>query len=232
MSAPLTRIRLSAAALALAGTMFALYPGLRPWRDEATLQGAQEAMSSPWWVATHLFAMIGFILVPLALFAVRRVVEGTRAEPLALTAAVTAWIGAGLTLPYYGAEDFGLHVLAAESAAGAQLDLLGLAEAIRYQPVAMTTFGVGLVALAVGAVMAAVAIARSGVLPRLSGALFAVGFAAFLPQFFTPAAVRVGHGLLVAAGCLWLATALWRATRPATPVTAAPSATLSTAPAS
>jgi hypothetical protein len=210
VSAPLTRIRLAAAALAAAGVLFALYPGLRPWRDETTLRGAQEAMSSPWWVATHLFAMIGFILVPLALLAVRRVVDGTRAEPLALTAAVTAWIGVGLTLPFYGAEDFALHVLAAESTGGAPLDLLGLAEGVRYLPAAVTTFGIGLILLAVGAVLAAVAIARSGVLPRLSGVLFAVGFATFLPQFFTPAAVRVGHGVLVAAGCLWLAYALWR----------------------
>ena len=25
---------------------------------------------------------------------------------------MTTWIGAGLTLPYYGAEDFGLHAIA------------------------------------------------------------------------------------------------------------------------
>lgn len=216
MSTPLTRIRLAAAGLALAGVLFALYPGLRPWRDETTLQGAQEAMSSGWWVATHLFAMIGFILVPLALLAVRRVVDGTPAEPLALAGAVTAWIGVGLTLPFYGAEDFALNVLATKSAAGAPLDLLDLAESIRYQSTAVTTFGVGLVLLAVGAVLSAVAVARSGVLPRFSAVLFAVGFAAFLPQFFTPAGVRIGHGVLLAAGCVWLAVALWRApARPA-----------------
>lgn len=212
MSVPLTRIRLAAAALAVAGVLFALYPGLRPWRDETTLQGAQESMSSGWWVATHLFAMIGFIIVPLALLAVRRVVDGTRAEPLALTAAVTAWFGAGLTLPYYGAEDFALNVLAAKSTAGAPLDLLNLAEGIRYQGTAVTTFAVGLVLLGLGAVLAAVAVARSGVLPRWSGLLLAVGFATFLPQFFTQPAVRIGHGILVAVGCVWLAAALWRAT--------------------
>ncbi|MEV4416787.1 hypothetical protein [Catellatospora sp. NPDC049609] len=215
MTRPLTRVRLAAAALALAGVLFALYPGLRPWRDETTLQGAQESMSSGWWVATHLFAMIGFILVPLALLAVRRVLDGTRAEPLALTAAVTTWIGAGLTLSYYGAEDYALNVLATRSVAGDQLDLLALAEGIRYQSTAVTVFGLGLVLLGVGAVLAAVAIARSGVLPRLSGVLFAVGFAAFLPQFFTPAPVRIGHGILLAAGCVQLAVALWRAAAPA-----------------
>lgn len=222
MNQPLARIRLAAAALAVSGVLFALYPGLRPWRDETTLQGAQESMSSGWWVATHLFAMIGFILVPLALLAVRRVLDGTRAEPLALTAAVVTWIGAGLTLTFYGAEDYALNVLATRSVAGDQLDLLALTEGIRYQSTAVTVFGTGLILLGVGAVLAAVAIARSGVLPRWSGVLFAIGFAAFLPQFFTPAAVRIGHGVLLAAGCLWLATALWRTTTPATAATPAP----------
>ncbi len=222
MNQPLTRIRLAAAGLALAGVLFALYPGLRPWRDETTPQGAQESMSSGWWVASHLFAMVGFILVPLALLAVRRVLDGTRAEPLALTAAVTTWLGAGLTLPFYGAEDFALHVLATRSAAGDPLDLVALTEGIRYQGAAVTTFGIGLILLGVGAVLAAVAIARSGVLPRWSGVLFAIGFATFLPQFFTPAPVRVAHGVLLAAGCLWLATTLWRTSTPTpTPATAA-----------
>jgi hypothetical protein len=52
---------------------------------------------------------------------------------------------------------------------------------------------------------------RSGVLPGSSGLLFGVGFALFLPQFFTPAAVRIAHGVLVAAGSIWLALVLWRA---------------------
>jgi hypothetical protein len=71
-------------------------------------------------------------------------------------------------------------------------------------------FGVGLVLLAVGAVLAAVAVWRSDVLPRSAGVLFALGFALFLPQFYLPAAARIGHGVIVAAGCFWLAFALWR----------------------
>lgn len=212
---PLTRIRLAAAALAVAGVLFFLYPALRPWRDESTADGALQAMSSPWWVATHLFAMIGFILVPLALLAVRRVVEATRSERLALTAAVTTWIGAGLTLPYYGAEDFALNTIATKVRDGQSLDLLDLAESIRYHPAAVTTFLVGLLLLGVGAVLAAVAIWRSGVLPRFSGVLFGAGFALFIPQFYVPAAGRVAHGVLMAVGCAWLAVALWRAPAPA-----------------
>src|SRR5262249_23364594 len=124
---PLTRVRLAAAALTLAGVLFFLYPALRPWHDESTADGARLAMSSPWWVATHLFAMAGFIIVPLAFFAVRRVVEATRVERLALVGAVVTWIGAGLTLPYYGAEDFALNTIARKVSAGQNLDLLDLA---------------------------------------------------------------------------------------------------------
>jgi hypothetical protein len=208
MSTSLTRVRLGPLALAVAGVLFILYPAVRPWHDETTLAGATASMSSGSWVAAHLFAMIGFILVPLGLLAIRRAVSGTRAEPLALAAAVISWIGAGLTLPYYGAEDFGLHAIAQKTAEGRQTDLLGVVEATRFNPVAVTLFSVGLLMLGMGTVLAAVAIWRSGVLPRYSGVLLALGFALFIPQFYTPAAVRIGHGVLVAAGSIWLALAL------------------------
>ena len=155
-------------------------------------------MSSNAWVAAHFFAMLGFILMPLGLLALRAAVATTRAEPLALTAAVLAWIGAGFTLPYYGAEDFGLHAIAGPNGHGA--DLLALVHAVRYQPLAMTIFGAGLVLIAAAAIMAAIAVWRSHVLPRTSAVLFATGFALFLPQFFSPAAVRIAHGILLAAG--------------------------------
>jgi hypothetical protein len=202
MSTPLAR--LGAPALALAGALFVLYPAVRPWHDESTVDGAVASMSSGAWVASHLFAMIGFILVPLALLALRGVLAGTRSERLALTAAITTWIGAGLTLPYYGAEDFGLHEIASSPDAS-RIDLLAVVEAVRMNPVAATTFVLGLLALGAGAVMAAMAVWRSGVLARYSAIPFAVGFALFIPQFWAPAAVRIAHGVLVGAGCAWLA---------------------------
>jgi hypothetical protein len=207
---PLTRTRAGAIALAAAGLLFVLYPATRPWADETTMAGATAAMSSPAWVASHLFAMIGFILLPLGLLTLPDVLRPGRGGPLALAAAVIAWIGAGLTLPYYGAEDFGLHAIATRAVEGQPIDLLDLAEAIRYQPAAIATFVLGLLALAVGTVLAAVAIWRSGILPRYSGIPLAIGFALFLPQFFTPAAVRIAHGVLVGVGCAWLAITLLR----------------------
>jgi hypothetical protein len=207
---PARRRRWGAVALALDGLMFLLYPVLRPWHDETTLAGASASMGSGAWVASHAFAMIGFVLVPLGLLALRAALGGTRGAGPAGAALVVTWIGAGLTLPYYGAEDFALHEIArARITAGAGgPDLLGFAEAVRFNPVAMTMFGAGLVLLGVGAVLAAIAVARSGKLPRFSGVPFAVGFALWLPQFYTPAAVRIGHGVLVAAGLVWLAVVL------------------------
>lgn len=204
------RRRLGALTLAVASVLFVLYPATRPWRDESTVSGATEAMGSDAWVAAHLFAMIGFILVPLGLLALHSAVSRTRAERLALAAVVTSWIGAGLILPYYGAEDFGLHAIARKAAEGQNLDLLGLVHATRFNPVAATTFAVGLLLLGVGAVLAAVAIWRSGVLPRPSGIPFALGLALFIPQFYTPPAVRIAHGVLVGIGSIWIALVLWQ----------------------
>ena len=202
-----TGSRLGALSLAAAGILFALYPLVRPWHDESARAGAIASMSSPAWVAAHFFAMLGFILAPLGLLAVRRALAGTRVGSLAQSAAVVTWVGAGLVLPYYGAEDFGLHAIASQHAN----QLLSLIQAVRYQPLAITMFGTGLVLLAIGPVLAAVAIWRSRVLARYSGVLFAVGFVLFLPQFFLSPAARIAHGLVLAAGLAVLAASLWRA---------------------
>jgi hypothetical protein len=198
----MTTRRWGAAALAFAGLMFLLYPAVRPWHDETTEAGAHASMASAAWVAAHFFAMLGFIAVGLAMLALRALVPSR----LATAALITTWVGAGLTLPYYGAEDFGLHGVARSGAA----DLVGLSDAVRYSPLAITTFGLGLLALAAGAVLAAAAVWRSGVMARPAAILYAVGFALFLPQFFLPAAARIAHGVLLAAGCLWFAAAMWQ----------------------
>lgn len=205
-----TRNRLGAAALAVAGLMFLLYPAVRPWHDETTAGGAVASMGSSAWVASHLFAMVGFVLVPFGLLALRSAVRETRAEGLAAASVAMFWIGAGLTLPYYGAEDFALHAIAREAADGTALDVVALSDAVRNGAVAITTFGIGLLLLGVAGVLAAVAVWRSGVLARWSGVLFGAGFALFLPQFFTTAPVRIAHGVLLAAGCVVLAAMLWR----------------------
>lgn len=207
-----SRVRLGAVALAVAGILFVLYPAVRPWEDESTADGALAAMTSWAWLASHLFAMIGFILVGLGLLALRQAVNRTPAERTALAAVVIGWVGAGLTLPFYGAETFGLHAVAGRADAGEQFDLLQMIDDVRFGAAAVITFAIGLIGLGVAALLAAIAVRRSAVLPRYSGLLFAVGFVLFIPQFFTPPVVRITHGVVLGVGAVWLAAGLWRST--------------------
>jgi thiol:disulfide interchange protein len=76
----------------------------------------------------------------------------------------------------------------------------------------------GLVLLAVAAIFLASAIWKSGVLPRWSGVPLAVGFVVCTPQLqgaplFQP--IRIVVGLVIAAGCIWVAAGVARASRTA-----------------
>jgi hypothetical protein len=168
--------------LGLAGLLFVAYPVVRPWGD-STVAGAAAAFSSPAWVVAHLAAVAGFVLVGLALRGFGRAAE------------VTWWVGAGLVLPYYGAEVFALHVLG-QRLSGQQLS--DVAEAIRLGPAAAVVFVAGLVALAVAGVLVAV---REGAVALP----FAVAMIGFLPQFFAGPEVRIAHGVLLGIGLLLLA---------------------------
>ncbi|GGS65072.1 hypothetical protein ACFFV7_02195 [Nonomuraea spiralis] len=201
----MTAPRLTSAAFALGGILLFAYPVLRPSGDDAV------AMASTGWVTGHLAAMLGFVLLGLGMLGLHQVL-GNR---LSLRAAAVTWVGAGLTLPYYGAEDFGLHVIAARSLADGNPALMELATQFRYHPVAITMFASGLALLGVGAVMAAVAVWRTGTLPRQAGIVLGLGFALFIPQFFSPYPVRIAHGALIMIGALWLASSLVRARRTA-----------------
>ncbi|MEU8270363.1 hypothetical protein AB0B89_24800 [Sphaerisporangium sp. NPDC049002] len=206
VSAPaLPRPRMGAAALAVAGVLFLAYPLVRPYSDESSLAGAV-AMASSAWIASHLFAVVGFVLLTLGLLALHLVLNQRRT----LHALVVTWIGAGLTLPYYGAEVFGANVIGHRAVQDGSASLLRLVEEFRYLPAAITLFGAGLVLLAVGVTMAAVAIWRSGTLARWSAVPLAAGFALFLPQFFAPPALRIAHGALIAIGGVRLGLELLR----------------------
>ena len=148
-----------------------------------------------------------------------RGIWGTRGRGRPSAATVTAWIGAGLALPYYGAEDFGLHAIASSAATGHGADLLGLVHDVRFNPVMITMASAGLMLLGLAGVLASVAIWRSATLPRWSGLLFAVGLLLFVPQFYLPEWARIAHGALVGIGSIWLASAMWTASRraPAAP---------------
>lgn len=201
--------RAAATALAAAGLLFALYPAVRPYSDETAASGAA-AFASGAWVASHLFAMAGFILLVLGLLGLRAALSGTPGNVTADAALVVTWLGVGLTLPYYGAETFALNVLGVRAVEAGDPAVLGLADPIRFGAAQATMFAAGLAGLAAGAVLAAVAIRRSGVLPRWSGVPLAAGMVLFLPQFFGSPALRIAHGVLVAVGCIAVAVVLWR----------------------
>jgi len=114
-------VRLGAVALAVSGWLFLLYPVVRPWRNESTVGGAVASMSSDAWVAAHLFAVFALIVMPLGLLGLCRQLAGSRGYGLVLTGTVAVWLGAGLALPYYGAEDFALHALARQVRSGTSL---------------------------------------------------------------------------------------------------------------
>lgn len=183
--------RTSSALFAGSGALFLLYPVLRPWSDETTDSGAHEAMGSTAWLVAHFFAMVAFTLVPIALLGIR--------DRIGTAPAIMMWIGAGLVLPYYGAESFGLHAAATHDS-----DLLAIAEATRYNPLAVTIFGIGLLMLAAGAITVAVRLPQ-----KVPACVFAAGFVLYLPQFFTPAPVRIAHGVLMLVGLGWLAVVAW-----------------------
>jgi hypothetical protein len=204
--------RTGASAFAAAGVLFVLYPATRPYGDLDPATTAA-AFGSPWWLAAHLSAVLGFLLAGTGLMAL---FLRHRSTPLA-AAAASWWLGTGLTVVYYGAETFALHAL------GARIDdpalLAQLAESIRMGPTQVTVFAAGLVLLAAAGVLTAVG------LRSLHGAAlpFAAGAVLFLPQFFAEPGFRVVHGTLLGLGCLLLAAHLAR--RPATaPVSREPAA--------
>lgn len=179
--------------LVATGIFFAAYSVLRPYSSEIGLAAA-DAFASPLWVAAHVSAMIGFVALALA---VRSLGAGAGAE-------VAIWVGAGLVLPYYGAETFALNVLGSQAQNSGDYSLMELAEPIRYGPTQTVMFGAGLLAIAVGAIV----LARE--LGTWQAWVFAAGFVVFLPQFFAPPWVRIAHGLLILVGAVALAASTYR----------------------
>ena len=207
---PAVTPRAGAGALLLAGVLFVLYPAVRPYSD-LTPAGSASAFASGAWLLAHLSAVAGFVLLPLGLLAVRGVIGPSRT---ATAAFLITWFGVGLVLPYYGAEAFALNAAGARILATGDTGLLDLVDAVRNGPVQITTFGAGLLLLAIGPVLAAVAVWRSGVLGRWAAVPMAAGLVLFLPQFYAPPAVRIAHGVLVGAGCAVLALRLRSRTGP------------------
>jgi hypothetical protein len=149
------RVRVGAVALAVAGILFVLYPALRPFSEETTLAGAQ-ALASDAWVIAHVMGMLGFIGLALGLLGLHLALAGSAAARPSFWAVVLGWIGAGLTLTYYGAEVYGLRVIARQALSEHDASMLTLAAQVRGMP-GEVIFATGMVLLAVAGIVAAVA---------------------------------------------------------------------------
>ena len=158
------------------------------------------------WVASHLIAMLAFVLLVLGMLALYGRFVPTPWEPRALRALVWSLAGIALIMPMLGVETHVLPILGKLYAAGA-VDVAPTIEAIYIGP-AMIVFGLGLLGLAVGAIGFARIIWRSGMLPRWAGVAFAAGLALWFPPF--PRGIRVVDGFLIGIGGAWLAWQLWR----------------------
>lgn len=202
------RVRLGAAAFGIAGVLFVLYPAIRPFSDETTLQGAA-AFASSAWILAHTLAMVGFTLVMLGLLGLYFALRKTAVEGTAFWGLAVGLSAIGLLLPFYGAEAFGLHAIGQEALRQHSVVLVGLAGVVRSGP-ELIMFLVGLLLLAASAIMTAVTIWKSGTLAKWSGVPFALGFALYIPQFFGNQPIRVLHGLLVTIGCWWIGLVMWQ----------------------
>ncbi|MGA9531758.1 MAG: hypothetical protein WBR18_03500 [Anaerolineales bacterium] len=203
---------IASAALVIAAVGFVLYPAIRPFSDEVSLEGAA-AFGSDNWILAHMIAMVSFTLLLPGLLGLYRVLETSDAGRLGTWATMVTMTGVGFTLPFYGGEAYGLHAVGQEALRQSSAALLDLAATIRSGP-GLMMFLIGLLLLAVGMIMIAFAIRKSGRLSPRSGFPLAVGMALYIPQFFGTQPIRVAHGLLVAAGCLWVAWTLWTARGP------------------
>lgn len=181
------------------GALLAAFPLIRPWGDKAGGPADMvDAFASPMWVAAHVAGMVGFMFLVAAVVAWQRC-HGVNAG------GIPWWVASGVALmgPFFGAEAFGLHVIAGSAP---QDQAITAANAIREGTVQLTMFAVGLLIIAVGAVL----LARRD----RSATLLSFALVTYLPQFFVAPQVRVAHGVILFAGAAWWAWSLARAPRP------------------
>jgi hypothetical protein len=202
-----TRSRLTAAFLVLCGIFFTLFPVIRPFFDESTIRAAA-GFSSAGWILAHACGMAGFILLALGFLGVHLHLQSTSAERRGFLALLLCWVGAGLTLPFFGAETFGLRVIGQTAQAQDSMDILRMANQVRFGP-GLGFIGVGLLLVAAATILLATAVWKSGMKPRWGGIPLAVGFVVYLPQlqgapFFQP--IRIVVALIILAGCVLIAS--------------------------
>ena len=195
--------------LATSGAALAAYPALRPYGPEQGMAGAVDFGSGAW-LAAHALGMLGFVALAFTLRAAA-VRDPWRWSGRPVREVETrAWLAVALLLPYYGAEAYGLHELGRYAVRHGDAGVLDVADAFRYAPFEITTFTLGLFALALVGGRLAHGMWRTGSLGRTGGLLAGLGLVTYLPQFFLPAGGRVVHGAVLGLGLLLMAAATAR----------------------
>lgn len=199
------------------GVLMAVYLLVRPYGDAGSESENAQAFASTAWLVAHVCGA-------LALASVGRL--GLRLADLtdSVAARVARWsglAGAVLVLPYYGAETFALHVIGRQALTDPAA--LALAEEVRNVPVALATFGIGLVLLMVAGVAIGIAATRALALrPAWAAWPLAALIALFPVQFFVPPAGRMAFGVLYALAAALFAVAAVRSRNLAADVPASP----------
>lgn len=195
------------AAFVVAGIALAAYPALRPGGSEVGQEGA-DTFGSTAWLASHALGMLGFVALAFGLRAAAAAGPVWRGVMPLRRVETRAWVAVALLLPYYGAEAYGLHALGRHVGETGDLGALEIADAFRYGPFEMTTFALGLGALALVGGNLVLGPWREGGAARWGGLLAGLGLLTYLPQFFGPAELRVAHGFVLGAGLLLTAVTL------------------------
>ena len=211
----------TAACLVIAGVFFVLFPVVRPFFDESSIQGAR-GFASNQWVIAHSLGIGGFILLSLGFLGLYLIhLRDTRVERWALRGFVLCLVGAGLTLPFFGAEAFGLQVIGSaavnQNNNAALIPLL--VNQVRFGP-GLAFIVSGLLCIAAATIVMAAVAWKSQALPKWSGIPLAAGFAVYILQLQGDPSfqvIRIGVGILILIGCCWLSWGMVRRRRPTIP---------------
>jgi hypothetical protein len=192
--------------LSLSGVFFLLFPLARPFFDETTLAGAMQFASGRW-VLAHSLGIFGLILMPVGFLGLYFFFKETDAEKPAFYALMTNLVGAGLTLPFFGAEAFSLQVIGHAAVTMNDSGLVPLVNQVRFGP-GLYFIGIGLILMSISTIIIARASWISGRMPKWTGIPLAVGFVLFMPLLQGDPAfqwIRIADGFLILVGCYLLA---------------------------
>ena len=85
-------VDLASAAFAVAGLCFVLYPAIRLFSDENSMQGAR-AYASASWIVAHSLGIAAFILLALGVFGVSSRLLASLVAGRAVVATTLSWVG-------------------------------------------------------------------------------------------------------------------------------------------